>query len=133
MLMTMRRTICLLLLAFVCADGSAQDSSEQRMAIASKLAEYELKRVFGDDVIRELAQALPPQSRGDFIAFIGLLEQKEQIARALATAAAQTFTTAELQALLDFNSSPIGQSINSKQALYTRSSLAAMNREMKPL
>jgi hypothetical protein len=128
---------CLSLISFLVAiySGSlqAQETLEQRMTVASKLAEFELARVFGDDVIRELSQNLPPSTRGDFVTFLSKPEHKEAIARSLAAVAAQTFSLAELQALLEFNSSSVGQSINRKQAVYTRQTMEAMNREIRPV
>jgi len=103
------------------------------MTIALKLADYDFHRVFTDEAIREFFPALPPSARGDFAAFIALPENRKTIVHAIASAAAQTFTGEELQALVDFNSSAVGQSINRKMLPYTRASIIALNREITPL
>ena len=122
-----------LLIGLSCGTLHAQDTPENRMSVASKLAEFELARVFGEDAIRELSRAVPPPAQKDFMQFLSSPDHRKAIARALATVAAQTFTLSELEALLAFNSSAIGQSINAKQAAYTRRSVEAMNREIRPI
>lgn len=117
------------------ASGSlrAQDVVDQRLLLASKFVELQMAREFNDEMLREMSQFLPQEVKMDFVQFFSKAETKDVLARILSPAAARTFTLEEMQAWIDFYSSPVGRSLFLKQVAFLSLMRSGLDREMTPL
>jgi hypothetical protein len=118
------RTWSLLLLLLLTSLAFGQEIA------ATRQAQTMVSRVFNDEVIQQMADAIPQGARADFLELMNRPGVKAQLSSALIPIVAKHFTIRELEAQNQFDSSEIGQSILKKQLAFESEAKAALNREL---
>jgi hypothetical protein len=118
------RTWSLLLLLLVPAVAFGQDSA------ATRQAQTMVGRVFNDESVRQMADAIPQGARADFLELMSRPGVKAQLSNALTPIVIKHFTIRELEAQNQFDASEIGQSILKKQLAFENEAKTVLNREL---
>lgn len=90
----------------------------QRVALAKKMAEIQPASQQVDEAIKTLSQQVPPNDRAAFVARISGAIDNKKLEDVSVDAMARTFTTAELQRMIDYFSTSEARSIAEKMPIY---------------
>lgn len=119
-----------ILLVFSVGDAAAQsalsDTMENRRILAQRYAAVSMPIVM-KDLVEASAKAIPPGPTRD--AYLQASRETLTVEKATMLAApaiAKTYTTTEIQALIDFHSTPVGLAILKKSSAYLANVQPAM-------
>jgi hypothetical protein len=106
------------LLAGATAQAQAQDSPSNRQAAAERYLKLVPVLPLIETTVAALAQKVPVRHRSEWVGQMRALIDKRTIAAAVRDALVQTYTTDEIEAMVDFYSSRHGASILAKAPSY---------------
>ncbi|MDH3347684.1 MAG: DUF2059 domain-containing protein [Desulfobulbaceae bacterium] len=107
------------------------DTPESRMVAATNYLQVASMRKLLDDTIEELAQQVYPEQRAEFKKFMRKGIRIDLLEKAALESMVKTFTTKELQALVDFYGSQTGKSIMNKMGMYTAEVMPSIQQEVE--
>ena len=100
------------------ADEPAPDTQEKRLRLAERMHEIWSMRERINAALKSMAQRYPEEERDSFMNAMQLAMDYSRIEEASIDAMVNTFTTAELQAMVDYYGSKSGQSAEDKRSIY---------------
>lgn len=127
------RYIFVLLLSLVALQAQAQTAAQnpdmqKRVALAARMADLTPPRAAVDDAIQAIASRAAPEDRAKEQQAMSAAFDYPAFRQIVITRMAETFTTPELQKMVDYNSSPEAQSIAKKMPAYQTSLQPDMTR-----
>lgn len=113
------------------AAAQAEDNRAARLAAAERLARATPVAKMRDDILTQVAAALPTSERQAFINEMKLLVRSDVIERIGREAMVKTFTAEEMTALAEFYESPQGMSVMKKMPVYMAAVMPAIQQEIQ--
>ncbi len=114
--------VCIAITLGFAAPSSAQNAAapdlDKRIELARKMHEVRPMVVPIEEAVQQLAQRYPKEKRELFISTILNAFDRESLTEISVKAMAETFTVAELEKMIEFNSSPEGKAITEKMPVY---------------
>lgn len=108
-----------------------EDTQENRRTAAERYLKVTPMDSMMDDVIEKVAIQLPEEKRDEFKLFMGKYVRNYVLEDAAIQSMIKHFTTAEINALADFYSSPVGRSVIKKFGIYVADIMPVLMAELE--
>jgi len=127
-IMTISMSFCI---SFTAHAVHSTDTPESRLIAATNYLQVASMGKLLDDTIEELALQIYPEQRDEFKKYMKKGIRIDLLEKAAVESMVKTFTTQELQALVDFYGSQIGKSIMNKMGMYTADVMPSIQQEVE--